>query len=244
MRCSSSGMNPRSGMRCQWWNLSGLQSSYSRPVTESGQRRERRKSGEIGEKSIHGGTETRRYTERGPVACGRLLTTISEADAASRLSRTQRAFRPLAPRHIDSYLECHRLGVPCSASSAAPETRHDSPTPRPDRARRPRDCRRRRFHRRRSRAGEDLPPRADRAAHDDGALRAGRHRRRHLARCPTNERQALAHLVDAARLMDSLFLRQVWAGNDALLQQLGRDVADRPVGTASAPPPTRASTTS
>ena len=39
---------------------------------------------------------------------------------------------------------------------------------------------------------------------------------------PDNERRALAKLVDAARLMDSLFLRQVWAGNDALLQQLSR----------------------
>jgi len=39
---------------------------------------------------------------------------------------------------------------------------------------------------------------------------------------PENERRALAKLVDAARLMDSLFLRQVWAGNDALLQQLSR----------------------
>src|SRR5688500_8862995 len=37
---------------------------------------------------------------------------------------------------------------------------------------------------------------------------------------PPNERQALGRLVDAARLMDSLFLEQVWAGNDALLQQL------------------------
>src|SRR4051794_33570455 len=37
---------------------------------------------------------------------------------------------------------------------------------------------------------------------------------------PAGERQALAKLVEAARIMDSLFLRQVWAGNDALLQQL------------------------
>src|SRR3954467_6355249 len=35
---------------------------------------------------------------------------------------------------------------------------------------------------------------------------------------PENERAALSKLIDAARLMDSLFLRQVWAGNDALLQ--------------------------
>jgi hypothetical protein len=46
-----------------------------------------------------------------------------------------------------------------------------------------------------------------------------------LSQLPENERQALAKLVDAARLMDGLFLRQVWAGNDAMLQQLARDVA-------------------
>jgi hypothetical protein len=40
---------------------------------------------------------------------------------------------------------------------------------------------------------------------------------------PASERLALARLVDAARLMDGLFLRQVWAGNDALLQRLSRD---------------------
>jgi peptidase M49-like protein len=39
---------------------------------------------------------------------------------------------------------------------------------------------------------------------------------------PEPERQALAKLVQAARIMDSLFLRQVWAGNDALLQRLAR----------------------
>jgi hypothetical protein len=37
---------------------------------------------------------------------------------------------------------------------------------------------------------------------------------------PENERRALAKLVEAARLMDSLFLKQVWAGNDAMLQDL------------------------
>jgi hypothetical protein len=36
-------------------------------------------------------------------------------------------------------------------------------------------------------------------------------------------RRALAKLVDAARIMDALFLRQVWSGNDALLQQLARE---------------------
>jgi hypothetical protein len=50
---------------------------------------------------------------------------------------------------------------------------------------------------------------------------------------PASERQALAKLVDAARLMDSLFLRQVWAGNDALLQQLARDTV-RQAGTGAA----------
>ncbi|CAN5856199.1 hypothetical protein BH18ACI5_BH18ACI5_08110 [soil metagenome] len=39
---------------------------------------------------------------------------------------------------------------------------------------------------------------------------------------PENERKALGKLVDAARIMDSLFLRQVWVGNDALLQDLAR----------------------
>jgi hypothetical protein len=51
-----------------------------------------------------------------------------------------------------------------------------------------------------------------------------------VTRLPAGERQALGRLVAAARLMDSLFLRQVWAGNDALLQELSHDVASRPVG--------------
>jgi hypothetical protein len=37
------------------------------------------------------------------------------------------------------------------------------------------------------------------------------------------DRQALARLIEAARIVDALFLRQVWAGNDALLQQLARE---------------------
>ena len=40
---------------------------------------------------------------------------------------------------------------------------------------------------------------------------------------PEHERHALSKVVQAARIMDSLFLRQVWAGNDALLQKLGRE---------------------
>ena len=43
-----------------------------------------------------------------------------------------------------------------------------------------------------------------------------------LSTLPDRERRALAKLVDAARIMDSLFLRQVWAGNDAMLQDLAR----------------------
>jgi hypothetical protein len=43
-----------------------------------------------------------------------------------------------------------------------------------------------------------------------------------IASLPDQERRALAKLVEAAKLMDSLFLRQVWAGNDAMLQDLAR----------------------
>jgi hypothetical protein len=46
---------------------------------------------------------------------------------------------------------------------------------------------------------------------------------------PKHEREALARLVDASRIMDALFLRQVWAGNDAMLQELAQQAA-RPVG--------------
>jgi Peptidase family M49 len=50
---------------------------------------------------------------------------------------------------------------------------------------------------------------------------------------PENERQALAKLVHAARVMDSLFLKQVWAGNDALLQRLARNAMATPAANAS-----------
>ena len=43
------------------------------------------------------------------------------------------------------------------------------------------------------------------------------------ARLSAADRQVLGRLVEAARIMDALFLRQVWAGNDALLQQLSRE---------------------
>ena len=34
---------------------------------------------------------------------------------------------------------------------------------------------------------------------------------------PANEQQALAKLVEAGWVMDTLFLRQVWGGNEAVL---------------------------
>ncbi len=55
-----------------------------------------------------------------------------------------------------------------------------------------------------------------------------------LSGLPENERRALARLVEAARVMDSLFLKQVWAGNDAMLQDLAHGALpqSRATGTA------------
>ena len=47
---------------------------------------------------------------------------------------------------------------------------------------------------------------------------------------PANEREALAHMVRAAQVMDALFLEQAWAGNEAMLQTLVRD--ESPIGKA------------
>jgi hypothetical protein len=47
---------------------------------------------------------------------------------------------------------------------------------------------------------------------------------------PANEREALAHMVRAAQVMDALFLEQAWAGNEAMLQTLVKD--DSPIGKA------------
>jgi Peptidase family M49 len=44
-----------------------------------------------------------------------------------------------------------------------------------------------------------------------------------ISALPENERRALAKLVQAGRIMDGLFLRQVWSGNDAMLQSLARE---------------------
>jgi hypothetical protein len=47
---------------------------------------------------------------------------------------------------------------------------------------------------------------------------------------PANERAALVELLAAAKIMDGLFLRQAWAGNDAVLLDLVRDRS--PLGQA------------
>jgi hypothetical protein len=52
-----------------------------------------------------------------------------------------------------------------------------------------------------------------------------------LGALPDNERQALARLVDAARIMDGLFLGQVWSGNDAMLESLARRAVRDRAGT-------------
>jgi hypothetical protein len=51
-----------------------------------------------------------------------------------------------------------------------------------------------------------------------------------LSGLPEGERRALASLVKAARITDALFMRQMWAGNDALLLRLLED--DTPLGRA------------
>src|SRR5687768_17439580 len=44
-----------------------------------------------------------------------------------------------------------------------------------------------------------------------------------VAALPENERRALGKLVEAARVFDGLFLRQVWEGNESMLLDLVRD---------------------
>ena len=43
---------------------------------------------------------------------------------------------------------------------------------------------------------------------------------------PANERQALTRMIEAAKIYDALFLRQVWAGNEPLLMNLVRDQSE------------------
>src|SRR4051812_36233912 len=47
---------------------------------------------------------------------------------------------------------------------------------------------------------------------------------------PRSERAALVKLLEAARLMDTLYLRQAWAGNEPLLLSLAQDAT--PLGRA------------
>jgi hypothetical protein len=49
-----------------------------------------------------------------------------------------------------------------------------------------------------------------------------------LSGLPEGEKRALAKLVEASRLMDAIFLRQAWAGNEALLLELLGD--ESPLG--------------
>lgn len=51
-----------------------------------------------------------------------------------------------------------------------------------------------------------------------------------VAALPASERTALAHMIRAAQVMDALFLRQVWAGNEPMLSTLVGD--DSAVGQA------------
>ncbi len=51
-----------------------------------------------------------------------------------------------------------------------------------------------------------------------------------VTRLPESERQALAKLVEAARLVDAIFLRQVWAGSESRLLELVGDPS--PLGQA------------
>jgi hypothetical protein len=51
-----------------------------------------------------------------------------------------------------------------------------------------------------------------------------------LSGVPENERHALADLVKAARIVDALFMRQMWAGNEAMMLRLMED--STPLGRA------------
>src|SRR3954470_15463818 len=51
-----------------------------------------------------------------------------------------------------------------------------------------------------------------------------------LSRLPAREKAALAKLALAAKLMDTIDLRQAWAGNEPLLLQLSQDAS--PLGRA------------
>ena len=44
-----------------------------------------------------------------------------------------------------------------------------------------------------------------------------------LSKLSENDRRVLAKLVEAGKIIDALFLRQVWSGNEAMLLDLVRD---------------------
>jgi hypothetical protein len=46
-----------------------------------------------------------------------------------------------------------------------------------------------------------------------------------LSELSPGDRQALAKLVEAARIFDDIFMRQLWAGNQALYQKLRKDAS-------------------
>ena len=48
-----------------------------------------------------------------------------------------------------------------------------------------------------------------------------------IAALPDTERRALTHIIEAARVMDGIFLEQVWAGNPPLLLKLVADETPR-----------------
>src|SRR2546428_9593583 len=54
-----------------------------------------------------------------------------------------------------------------------------------------------------------------------------------LSQVSDADRRVLGKLVDASKIIDALFLRQVWAGNDAMLLDLVRDQS--PAARARAP---------
>ena len=51
-----------------------------------------------------------------------------------------------------------------------------------------------------------------------------------VSKLPAEERQALVHLIEAARQVDAIFIRQVWGGNPALMMDLADDAS--PLGRA------------
>src|SRR5262249_10475536 len=51
-----------------------------------------------------------------------------------------------------------------------------------------------------------------------------------LSKLSVADRRVLAKLVEASKIVDALFVRQVWSGNEAMLVDLARD--DSPAGRA------------